>query len=476
MSFRGRVITSVICAVAVVSLLTASLVAIFANNNLLVKTNISVSYTAPDLTEAYVTTNVWKSGETEKTPVLATTNVANVAEASSVTETLTEKNNYMVFEFAMENRSAQDLYYFQTTFTNTSVSNMKLEYCVVSQTPLEPEEILSQDLGKVEEYYWKGGTRLCNNIEVQAGQTVYAYAVATVADILFNASFTGNFDCNISLDPFDERQQLNIVYESGGYYVYMGEMPQSYAGTDGTAFTLQQETYTECGVEYEVYKDAVGNKYAKKDGAYYKFEKIRWRVKGLFSGASLGGKYPNANYIDTQYKNKYSKYLFIISDKILFNSAWNSTLTRANYPNSTIYANLTEFYNNILAGYESIIDSYTTSYNLVETKTFTTLEDSSTIGTTSTVVQKLFIPNTTLVRDTYFMTSTASNRKAYYTSWAVGTESTTTYGKWWTRTNQYDNTDGEIFVANAVGTDGNFVATNINEVCGVRPVMVITLP
>ncbi len=476
MSFKLRVRVLFFCTIFAIIALTASLIAIFANNNLLVKTNVSVSYTAPDLSEAYVATNVWKCGETEKTPVLATTNIKEVTAASSITESLTSKVSYMVFEFVVENRSQSDKYYVQTTFKDTKVSNIRLEYCAVSEAPIEPENILTSNLTTIEYYYYASATRLVNNIELNAANLCYVYAVVSVVDILFDASFTGNFSCNVSFDPFDERPQLNVQQnDSYQYYLEMGEIPQSYAGTDGTAYTLSEEIYTECGVNYEVYTDASGNKYAKKDGAYYKFEPIRWIISGYASIANNRPiTAPNNSFTSDQYSRRIVTKLFITTEKILFNSAWNSTLSRVNYPNSTIYANLTEFYNNILKQYENIVDDYTAQYNLAETKVQTSLADSTTGGEYSTMLQKVFIPNTTLAKTKYFM-SDSTKRTAYYTDWALGSD-TLTNGKWWTSTNQYNNTDGEIFVANAVDETGNFVATNINEVCGVRPTMVITLP
>ncbi len=479
MSFKKRLLILSFTTVFVVVALAFSVVSIFANRNLLVKTNISLLYTAPTITDAKLGANIWQKGQSEKTELVALTDVNAVTEqvATTVTESLRESNSYIVFEHIIENNSSNTYYVqFQYTDTDSDDTNIFFKWCYSVGTQLQIDEVQEQDFKEINELYWKGTTNVVGNLEIEPNKTTYIYVVAGVKDLLKNAKFTGSVNFNLHVDPYDDSPQVNVVSGSGNYYVYMGEMPQSYAGTDGTAFTLQQETYTECGVEYEVYKDATGNKYAKKDGAYYKFEKIKWRIWGYdsTSNATVSSS-PNINYGSTAFSSKKSKYLFISSDKILFNSAWNSTLTRANYPNSTIYANLTEFYNNVLKEYANLINDYTATYNLVETKTFTTLEDSSTNSMQSSVVQKLFIPDTNLAKHNYFLNS-AGIRKAYYTSWAVGSESTTTYGKWWTRTNQYNNTDGEIFVANAVGTDGNFVATNINEVCGVRPVMVITLP
>ncbi len=469
MTFKRRVKVLFFCTIFAIIALTASLIAIFANNNLLVKTNVSVTYTAPDLSEAYVATNVWKSGETEKREVLATTNAKDVTTASSVTESLTASAQYMVFEFMVENRST-DKYYFQATFKDTTVTNMKFEYCLVSDEPLEPEEIISADLTTLEYYHFKDSTRLVNNIELYENDKVYFYAVTGVEDALLNASFKGDFACNVSLDPFSSTPQKFIKKaDTNSYYIEAGEMPQSFAGTDGSAYTLSEEVYTECGVNYEVYTDESGNKYAKKDGSYYKFEPIIWSVKGISS--SSGDTVPAVKYTDGSYKAKGYRYLFVISEKILFTSVWNTTLTRVNYPNSTICAYINEFYNNILSSFSGSINNQTTYYNKVETEVQSTLADAFA-SASGHISQMVFIPNTTLASHQYFM-PTKADRVAYYTDWALGS-STATVGKWWTRTNQYNNADGEIFVANAVDETGNFVATNINEVCGVRPSMIVS--
>ncbi len=470
---KKKTITFGVCTALVLIFLCASVVAIFANSNLLVKTNVSVSYSAPTLDSAYVATNYWRMGDEEKTESLARTKVEDVQPSSSITTELTRDYNYVVYEFVMENASANAKYYFQVVYNDdtTADSNMYVKYCSSVGAPIEIEDILNQEIEEISEYYyWRGDTRLSNNVEAGAGQTVYAYAIVGVDDIWCDATFSGAFDCNISLEPFDDSEQISVKQKSYNVYVLeMGEMPQSYAGADDSLYTLSEEVYTESGVDYEVYTDENGDKFAKKDGKYYKFEPIVWEVRGYTYNRGLIGDYGTG-----QFGIKNTKNLVIVSEKILFNSVWNTTLSRVNYPNSTIYANLLEFYNSVLIEFEKTIENYDVTYNRVEQYIISSLADNGSYS--ASISQKIRLINTSMASSNNMKFGNTSSRKAYYTSWALGSESTTTYGKWWTRTNQYNNTDGEIFVANAVDVDGYFVATNINEVCGVRPVMVVSLP
>ncbi len=478
MSFKKRmIIVTISCAFAII-VLTASVVAVFANNNLLVKTNVSVSYTAPDLSEAYVSASVWRSDASEKTEVFASTNATQLTTAQTVPAVkLTERNTYVVYEMSVENKSAQDKYYVEERFkkTNTTaISNMKLEYCTVSETPLEVNEVLSEEYVELNDVSIFGGTRLVHNAILDPNDKLYIYTVVSIKDIALNGSFSGSFICNIGLDPFDEREQIDIINRSvKNYYttayiptIQMGEMPQSYAGTDDSLYTITEDVYTECGVSYNIYVDGNGKRYAKKDGAYYLFEPILWHVLGTYDSTSQHTTI--SSYFEGLYKAKDFTSLVVVPTKILFYCAWNSTLTRVNYPNSTICSALNEFYTNVLGDYQDYINTTNTLYyNNAETSIQTSMGDAAAVATS----QKLFLFTTSQVKGWFSNTY----KKRYNTAWAEGVE-TPSYGKYWLRTNQYNNTDGEVFLANAVGTDANIVATNINEVCGVLPVMVVNLP
>ncbi len=478
MSFKKRMMVVTITCVFTAIALSLSLVAIFANNNLLVKTNVSVSYTAPDLSEAYVSANSWRCDESTKTQVLATTNATEVSGTPGISKSLTERNTYMFIEFVVENRSSTDKYYLEERFKSSSVRNISFDYIAVAEQ-LDMGEILSQDLSTVKEYFFNG-TRVASNVTLNPGDKLYLYAVVGVNDLAKNATFSGNFVINLSLDPFDDREQTINIYDkvfsdyyygSSVYYIKMGEMPQSYAGTDDSLYTLTEDDYTECGVNYDIYVDEDNNRYAKKNGAYYKFEPIAWHVIGVY-GVGYQTIYTYLNSFEIRNVNaSNAKRLVVTPMKILFNSAWNSDLVRVNYPNSTIYQYLNEFYENVLSEYSEYIKELSgLVYNDMENSVITTIKDyGSGTGFGGNTTQRLWLLTTTE------SSSYKIGKAIYNTAWAEGVE-TPGLGKWWTRTNQYNNTDGEIFVANAIGVDEKVVATNINEVCGVRPAMVVDIP
>ncbi len=467
MTFKRRLtIVAVSCVFAIIAL-TASLVAIFANNNLLVKTNVSISYTAPDppsIDQAYVSINTWRSGDAEKTEALALTNVNSVSTSPSVSNSLTETKSYMVIEFIVKNQSENTAFYFQERFAKTTLTNMKFEYYFSNQTQLEIDEILNQDITTMTEFYYNG-TRFVNNVKVEPGQTYYIYAITSVDNLLQNANFSGKFYCHLSLTVFDDTPQL----QTDGSTIEMGEMPQSYAGTDASLYTITANKYTECGVEYDVYTDEQGNKYAKKGEAYYRFEPIVWKIKGIYvrgTETSSSTKFTafSATSVD---KTKALSNVIITPSKILFSCAWNTDLVRVNYPNSTIYNYINEFYENVLNEYAGNIQTLSIYCNSPEGSTSTSMTDTNNITTS----QKLWLFNTNQATGNF----SATTRKIYATCWALGSD-TQSLAQWWLRTNIYNTNNGGTYTANTVNAEGNFVASNINEVYGVLPAMVVNLP
>ncbi len=473
MSFKKRLVTLGLMGVFVAVVLTISLYSIFANGNLLVKTNVSVYYTGISLDDAYVATNTWRMGDEGKTEILALTNANLATEASNIASTLTIDNHYVVYEIVLENRSATERYYLQVTYENdeTEDSNMYIKSGASVGDPLEVDEVLSLELNEIVDFYWKGPTRICNNVVAEHGQTVYVYIVVGVKDLKYSGKFGGDFACNISMDEFDNTPQVSVKYDGkgvSGYYVEMGEMPQSYAGTNDSLYTVTEDVYTECGVEYSIYVDAEQNRYAKKDGKYYKFEPIIWDVL-RYGQNSDSINSPNSNYLylGRDFAKKYSSGLFLISRNVIFNSVWHNSLTRVNYTNSTIYANINEFYNNVMIAYDKLFGVYTANYNNVEKKAYTELKDYSDVSVSLKISLFNMIQTDWLVNKV----AGAVETTVYSTPWAGGTESASV-ASFWSRTNQYNSADGEIFVAGlASGQDLTVTATNINESNGVRLVL-----
>ncbi len=487
MNFKKRLITLGIMGVFVSVVLIVSLYAIFANGNLLVKTNVSVSYSAPSLDSAFVSTKSWRMGDSGKTEYLTPTNAENLTDASQITTELTEEYTYVVYEFILENRSNTSTYYFQVTYTDdtTPDGNMVVKYCSSAGAPIEVEDILSSNLKTLRGYYWGGSTIIENNIVASAGQTVYAYVLVKIDDTYYQGSFSGSFLCNISMATFSTVDQDKTVYYGtvNGYstepiyYIKKGEMPQRWAGTDDSQFALTEEIYTEFGVDYPIYVDSLGDRFAKKDGAYYKMEAIIWQVVGLRNAGQEDDSrelfYSNNVYDSTQFSKKTKSSLIVISTKVLFYSEWNSTLTRVNYPNSTIYSKLNEFYNDVSIGGNS---SNTIYYNNVENYSTVLIDYTDAPYQAGTVSTKLWLFKKNNVTN---WASYAINFSStvFPTSWAAGSE-TVDYTNWWLRTNQYNLINNEsVYRALYITTRGTILGkgTDITEVMGVRPAMSVSL-
>ncbi len=476
MTFKKRLIAICMMVGFVVIATVVSLVAIFANSNLLVKTNVSVYYTGISLDSAYVATNSWRMGDQEKTENLALTKAEEATTASEISTTLTRDYNYVVYEFILENRSQDYPYYFQVTYTDDSTAdtNMLIKYCSSSGAPIEIEDILNGEIGEVKEYYWNGATVLCNNVVANPNSTAYAYVIVCVDDIWYDAKFSGSFTCNINMEKYVDAPQLSVRQDNEGitgYYVKMGEMPQSYAGNDDSLFTLTEEVYTECGVQYPVYLDADQNKCAKKNGNYYKFEPIIWDAVACadsayyypFSNGSIGNVFADSNY------KRGCEYAGLQSRYVLFNSVWNETLTRVNYPDSTIFANLNAFFNEVLIRYAGCeFNSEEICYNNAKTGTQAELKDYNVQY--YDVDAPLFLCNVQMIGKIKQYMSATKTVTTYSTPWANGTDSYAV-ADWWTRTNQYNTSSGTaIYVAGVVsGTDMTVTAGDLNLVRGVRP-------
>ncbi len=497
MTFKKRLLAMCMMVGFSAIALLVSVITIFANNNLLVKTSVKVTYKGLTLSDAYVATRSWQMGDEAKTTYLESVNAEEAPEASTINTELTEDSTYVVYEFELYNRSTTENYYFQTTYrddcyansSNSVDGNMVVSYCSSVGEPLEIDEILSAEVTTLTGYYWNEETRLSNNITAGPGQKVYSYAIVEVDDTNYEASFSGNFVCNVSLEKFSTASQKfgGIYYGPVNghstepiYYIKMGEMPQSWAGTDDTQYTLTEETYTEFGVDYPIYVNGAGDRFAKKDGAYYKMEQIIWQVVGIYyawqESKSSSSYYSGYAYDATRFNSKTKSSLVVISTKVLFYSQWNSTLARVNYPNSTIYAKLNEFYNDVLIDFDSKISNTGVYYNNVEEKAFVSLSDSISSGFYGSVSTKLWLfkANNSSMWSTY---ATNFSRLTFPTNWAVGSEKVD-YAKWWLRTNQYNVVnDREIFKAMYVNKSGTHHGTgaDITEVMGVRPAMCVTL-
>ncbi len=487
MSFKKRLTAMCLVVGFVIIATTVTLVAIFANGNLLVKTNVSVTYTGITLDSAYVATNSWRVGDEEKIENLALTKAEEATVASEITHELTAENDYVVYEFVLKNMSDRHNYYFQTTYTDdtTADRNMFVQYCSSVDEPIAIEEIYANKPEEIKGYYWGGTTRLSNNITAEPGHTVYAYVIVGVDDMYYESAFSGSFVCNISMEKFSTESQdwsvyygpVNGYYTTGSiFYIKMGEMPQDYAGTDDSLYTLTEEVYTEFGVDYPIYRDNRWERYAKRDGKYYKIDPIIWQVLGEYNSLqqySMQSRYFNV-YGATNFSLRVRSNLTVIPTKILFYSEWNSSLTRVNYPNSTIYSKLMEFYNDVLSEYDSKILAKNVSYNKAETETQSSCTDySEGYGTLSS--QKICLFTYSQAYGWGIASSlTFNSRKVNTTPWVSNSESTA-YVNWWMRTNQYNNTDGEIFKARYYNVDGTSTTADITEVMGVRPAMVVTL-
>ncbi len=369
MTFKKKLISLGITGVFVFVVLVASLVAIFANNNMLVKTNVYLTYSG-SITDASISVNKWKEGETTKTTLLASTSASGITEevVNSVTEELTENVTYFVLEYIVKNSSLSD-YYAQFTYTDADSDDSNIWFrWYASNASQSPTSLMQQTLEEVD-LYWKGGTtNIINNLTVLAGnknssgtsiysKSTYVYLICGVKDLSNNAKFTGSVNWNLSVLPYAAAaEQIGVFKEGNYYYTYLGEMPQSYVGTSIGSYRVLEEVYTENGTDYEVHQNILTNiKYVKRGEAYYKIERIKWRVLGTYSSSSQNSSGYCYAYSASNYTSKLSKELVLIPTKILFKSQWNESLTRVNYPDSTIQAKTLDFCNNILRDYSSII-------------------------------------------------------------------------------------------------------------------------
>ncbi len=487
MTFKKKVIAFGVSCVLVFVAIVASMVAIFANNNMLVETNVMLTYSG-ELTNAFISINKWNEGETNKTSLLSQAEASGISETvvNSVTEELTENVTYFVLEYLVINASTSN-YYAQFTYTDADSddSNIKFRWCVSVGAQLTSTTLLQQTFN--EEYlYWKGDTtQIIGNVTLAAkelnsnvGRYTYIYIICGIEDLSLNAKFTGSLNWNVSVAPFEEVEQINLFKEGGNYYTYLGRMPQTYAGTALTNVTLLSEVYTESGVEYEMYIDRNYNRYVKKGDAYYKYERIKWRVLGVYYYSSQTSNSSTSQfkaYTSANYTSKSSTNLVLISTKILFKSQWNESLIRVNYLNSTIHTKVLDFYNNVLSDYSSIMTNYSSNwfyYNNAESSTQTSLVDS-----TNTYVShkgnNIWLFTTSQVNGWF---NTAVKKQTYSTAWVNGTTGEQ-LDSWWLRTNQYNvENEVEIFKANSVGVGGVLVGADITETKGVRPAMVVNLP
>ncbi len=492
MSFKKKLLALGLMGFFVIVVLTISLISVFANNNLLVKTNVTVSYKGITLEDAYVATRSWRMGDEGKTEHLASVNAKEAPEASSITTELTTDYTYVVYEFELYNRGTAGNYYFQVTYqddcfidtSNSADGNMIVKYCSSADVPIEVDEILSSELTTLNGYYWNEATRLSNNVVATPGQTVYAYAFVCIDDANYQGSFSGNFVCNVSLEQFSNTSQegsvqygpVNGYSTEPIYYIKMGEMPQSWAGTDGSNYTATDEVYTEFGADYPIFEDSLGNRYAQKNGAYYKIEPIIWQVMGVYGSQESSysnNKFSSFWYGVGRFSEKTRTNLVVISINVLFYSEWHNSLTRVNYPNSTIFAKLNEFYNNVLVNYGSKIVEHACYYAPVETSTQDYMH---TTYTTLYESQKLWLFNMEL-ENGWSSYVTTYKRKAFSTNWAVGSQNVD-YTNWWLRNNQYNVANNkEVYKSLYINTRGSFIyaGADFTEVMGVRPAMQVSL-
>ncbi len=482
MSFKRKLISICLTGVFAIVVGVASMVAIFANNNMLVKTNVMLTYTG-SMTGATITINKWKEGETSRTTLLASTSASGITEevVNSVTEELTENVTYFVLEYIVVNSSLSD-YYAQFTYTDADSddSNIKFRWCVSVGSQLATSTLLQNTLE--EEYlYWKGNTtQIINNLTIAkkgtntSAKTTYIYIICGIEDVSQHAKFTGSLNWNVSIMPFEESEQINVFKDGNYYYTYLGRMPQTYAGKTLTGAKLLNEVYTENGVDYPIYANGFGIKYVKKDEAYYKYERIKWQVLGKYEYSSQNNSNSSFTaYSATNYADKSSSNLILISTKILFKSQWNESLTRVNYPDSTVHTRISDFYNNILSKYDTRIGSNLTYCNNVTGSRQSELADQYATNQTSTSTLRNVWLFTTLQATKWF--NAEPKRQTYSTAWANGT-TTEQLDSWWLRTNQYNVVDEvEIFKANSVGADGVVVGADITETKGVRPAIVANL-
>ncbi len=462
MTFKKKLIVSCVSIAFIITVLAGSLIAIFANNSLSLRTVLSINYSAPGLEDTYVSMSSWLRGAQSKTTNLASTKVTAVSGNIAIEQDLSEDEYYLIMGYHFENISPNFDNYLRLTYTDGGSENISMGYLVVDEEQM-PEDLDEDDfqLKPIK----SGETRVvANNVVIPKGLMNKVYVMAKINDLTRNALFEGSFSFALQLDEFDE---IVEVYEDAGsvsgYAVKMGEMPQSYIGTDGSAYTLTEEVYTEnsytnsqATVNYPVYQDASGDKYALKNSAYYKFEPIVWDVLGYYNSDEYTA------YSATAFSNGVSSNLVVISRNVLYRCYWNQTYVDIDYADATIFSSLETFYDNVLANHSDKITARNVDYN--DTTNVTSLKDNGDYH----IETEVWLLSYTEANSWY---SGNTARVASQTNWSAGSSSAGNY-PWWLRSSSDNYAD---YSAGRVSDSGSIVNSDVNYNYGVRPALLINL-
>ncbi len=308
---------------------------------------------------------------------------------------------------------------------------------------------------------------------------------------------------------------VEILSDSYGYYVEMGEYPQTFAGyTSDVSFTDSGEDFTYVAKDgttatADVYIDGSGNRYIQytvaawstsytfMDGtatasgdAYFKLEPIKWRILGYYEDNA----YTNALVDDTAVfvqvasvsDENYNALvahcdaIVVQSELALESVQWYTSDSDVDYTGSTIYNWLNTFYSEILSGYDSYLSSRTIDYN-------DTSETSSSQYDTAalTTSEKVWLISYTEAM-TYYSNTVGSSSDRYCspsdfglaTYCAMNTDYTSNYRIgttiWWLRSSFLDGSDFRARRVDSNGILSNYLVNYYTD-NAVRPAMLINL-
>ncbi len=475
----GISLTLVMCVALV------SVIAIFASGNINITTDVLIRYN-PELS-VKVATNAWLKDDATKTEVLALVDSESASEGS-VSKELTEDKNYVIFEFILQNTSAENARYGRLFYEDTTPddNNIEMSY-TTSTTELSIAEADATTFSPVN--FVQGDiTRVINNQELPPSSTgdsfTYVYVKVNVANNLKNANLNGVFEWELDIEEYTFDVKKDEATNT--YYVEMGEYPQSYAGTTSTMTPtkLEGEQFglisTSGTTSYDVYQDANG-RYVLKSSKYYKFEPIIWDVLGYYEADGTTFH----KYTETEFNNWMSSNLVIQSRTVLDSSKqWYGSNTDINFNESNMFNWLNgeghSFLNDAFTADEQAkIATRTYKINdtdLIQVSNASACKEKELTDATTQLdcSSKVWLMSYAEIDGIYYTAGSNAARIAYNTAFAAGNETGGTATSYWLRSS-FSYASYSYYYAGFIDTSGNLIYNYMFNTYGVRPALLVNL-